>query len=244
MTASTPAPNGARVSDLLQTATRLFQASLLKCLPLGMIAVLCAQAPNIYWEATGHTIGLYAHYDSNYELLTLVGITVELWLVGAMMLRQRAVALGAPIRAGAELSAALQRLPVMLIASFLASLSVVAGVLLLLVPGVFLAVCYLILLPVILFEGAGPVAALSRSVRLLRPLWWPALTALVIAVLLFFVGALVFAATIAVLAELVADNRAAVHAIETAGIVGCGALFVVYLNALALVLHSAASSSA
>jgi len=244
MTASTPAPHGARVSDLLQTATRLFRASLLKCLPLGMIAVLCAQAPNIYWVATGHAIGLYAQYDTNFDLLTLVGTTLELWLIGAMMLRQRAVVLGAPILAGSELRASLRRLPVVLLGSLLAALSIAAGLLLLLIPGVFLAVCFLVLLPVILFEAAGPVAALVRSVQLMRPLFWPALTALVIAVLLFVIGALVFAALLAVLAEVLADNRAAVQAIETAGVVGFGALFVVYLNALALVLHSAASSSA
>jgi len=244
MTASTPAPNGARVSDLLQTAARLFRASLLKCLPLAMIAVLCAQAPNVYWVASGHTIGLYAQYDTNFDLLTLIGSTLELWLVGAMMLRQRAVVLGAPILAGAELRAALRRLPVLLLGSLLAILSVLAGLLLLLLPGVFLAVCYLLLLPVILFEGVGPVAALLRSVQLARPLWWPALAALVIAILLFFIGALLFAAMISVLVEMFAGNRAAVEAVETAGIVGFGALFVVYLSALALVVHSAASSSA
>ena len=194
--------------------------------------------------ATGHTIGLYAQYDANFDLLTLIGTTLELWLIGTMMLRQRAVVLGAPLLVGAELRVALQRLPVVLLGSLLATLSVAAGLLLLIVPGLFLAVCFLVLLPVILFEGAGPVAALVRSVQLMRRLWWPALTALVIAVLLFIVGALVFAAAIAVLAELLADNRAAVQAIETAGIVGFGALFVVYINALALVLHSAASSSA
>src|ERR1035438_4257427 len=92
MTASMP-PGSASVSDLLATSAQLCRASLLKCLPLGMVAVLCAQLPNIYWVATGHTVSLSAQYDANYDLLAIVGTAIELWLVGAMMLRQRAVVL-------------------------------------------------------------------------------------------------------------------------------------------------------
>jgi len=244
MTAHTPAPDGARVGDLLQAAARLFRASLLKCLPLGMIALLCAQVPNIYWVVTGHAIGLYAQHDANFDLLMLIGTTLELWFVGAMMLRQRAVALHAPIVVADELRTALRLLPGLLLGWLLATLSVIAGVLLLLVPGVFLMVCFLVLLPVILFEGLGPVTALVRSVRLVRPLWWQAFAALVIAVLLAFIGAVVFAAIIAAIAGIFEGDRAAVQAIETAGIVGFGAVFFVFLSALSLVLHSVASSSA
>lgn len=244
MTASMPPPGSASVSDLLQTSAQLCRASLLKCLPLGMVAVLCAQLPNIYWVATGHTLSLSAEYDANYDLLAIVGTAIELWLVGAMMLRQRAVVLGAPILAGAELRAALRRLPVVLVCTLLAMLSIVAGLLLLIVPGVFLMVCYLVLLPVVLFDGLGPYAALLRSVQLIRPLWWKALAAFVIALLVFIIGAFVVAAIIGGIAGLLAGNGPAFAAIESACTVGFGALFLVYLSALALALHSAASSSA
>ncbi|HEV7986401.1 MAG TPA: hypothetical protein VGP20_09550 [Steroidobacteraceae bacterium] len=244
MSASTPAPNGVRVSDLLQTAARLFRATLLKCLPMGMIAVLCASLPNIYWNATGHTVSLFGPYDTNFRVLSVIGVAIALWVFGAMMLRQRAVVLGAPILLGAELQASLRRLPVVLLSTALANLSVSLGLLLLLVPGLYLLVCYLVLLPVVLFEGAGPVAALLRSVQIMRRLWWPAVAALVIAVLLSFIGALVFAAVLAVAAEIFASNGAAMQAFVHAGVVGFYGLFSVYLSALQLVLHSAASSSA
>jgi hypothetical protein len=135
MTASSPAPGAVRVSELLQTAARLFRATLLKCLPLGMLAMVCWQLPNFYWTATGHQLGLKAQYDLNFNLLTVVGTTVELWLLGAMMLRQRAVAVGAPLQTGAELRAATHRLPVMLLSALLATISIAAGLLLLVVPG-------------------------------------------------------------------------------------------------------------
>ena len=63
---------------------------------------------------------------------------------------------------GAELQASLRRLPVLLLASLLANLSVIAGVLLLVLPGVFLLVCYLVLLPVMLFDGR-PLPALRAQ---------------------------------------------------------------------------------
>jgi len=244
MTASSPAPGAVRVSDLLQTAARLFRATLLKCLPLGMLAMVCWQLPNFYWTATGHQLGLNAQYDLKFNLLTVIGTSVELWLLGAMMLRQRAVAVGAPLQTGAELRAATHRLPVMLLSAVLATISVAAGLLLLVVPGIYLAVCYLVWLPVVLFDGTGPAASLVRSVRLIRPLWSKALTALVIVLLLVIIAAIVFGAMLAALAGLLGSDGPAFEALSAAGTVAFGALFVVFLSALQLVLHSAASSSA
>jgi hypothetical protein len=245
MSAFRAAPGAVRVTGLLQAAARLLRASLLKCLPLAMLAMLCARLPNLYWIASRHAPGLRAQRDLGFDLLTLAGTAIELWLIGAMMLRQRAVALGGATPLRAELAVALRRLPVILLSTLLANLSVVAGLLLLIVPGAFLLLCYLVLMPVLLFEGAGPVAALRRSVQLIRGLWWQALTAVVMATLGFLmVGTLVFAAILAVIAALLAADPSAFAAVETAVIVGFGGLFMVCLSALLLVLHSAASSSA
>jgi hypothetical protein len=244
MSFRTPAPHGAQVSELLQTAGRLFNASLLKCLPLGMMAVLCASLPNIYWNATGHTVSLTGPFDTNFRILSVVGIAIGLWLFAAMMLRQRAVALGAPLLLGAELRASLQRAPVLLLGALLADAAIIVGALLLVVPGVFLLVCNLVLVPVILFEPVNPIAALLRSVQLVRRCWWQAFAALVIVLLLALIAAIVFIGVLAVAADLFSGNGAAMKAIVNAGVVGFYALFAVFMSALQLVLHSAASSSA
>ena len=204
MSASAPSPHSASLRAVLESTAQLFRATVLKCLPLGMLAVLCAQLANVYWIAAGHPIRFSARHDLNYALLSLFGAVIELWLIGAMMLRQRAVVLGAPLRLAAELRAALVRLPSILASVLLAILSVAAGLVLLIAPGVFLLICYLIVLPIILFEGLGPYAALLRSVQLLRPLWGRSLAALVFALLAFLICALAFAAVISVLAGLLA----------------------------------------
>jgi hypothetical protein len=208
-----------------------------------MVALLCARLPKVYWVATGHVLSPTAGRDPSYDLLTVLSVAIALWLTGAIMLRQRAVALGAPVLAGAELRAVLQRLAVILVSALLATLSVLAGLLLVIVPGVYLLVCYLVLLPVVLFEGLGPYAALVRSVRLIRPLWWKALAAFVIASLVFVIFGFIVAALIGVIAGMLPGGPA-LAAVETACTVGYGALFLVYLGALMLALHSAASSSA
>jgi len=235
---------GASVSDLLQASAQLFAATVLKCLPLAMLAVLSAQLPNIYWIATGHSIHGSAHHDGNFRLLALLGTALELWLMAALMLRQRAAVLSAPILIVMELRAASRRLPAILGSTLLATLSIAVGLLLLIAPGIFLLVCYLVMLPVVLFDGVGPYAAVRRSVQLIRPLWWKALAALVLASLMFIIGAILLASIMAAIEAVLAGGGPALAAIETAGTVAFGALYFVYLSALLLVLHSAASSSA
>jgi hypothetical protein len=160
------------------------------------------------------------------------------------MLRQRAVARRVPLSAAAALGAAARRLPWILPGALLATLSMAAG-LLLVIPGVYLAVCYLLVwLPVMLFDELGAFASLARSVHLLRPLWWQGLAALVITALIFVIGAIVYATIIQAFAGVLAGNRAAFAAIHAVASVGFGALFIIYLSALQLVLYSAASSSA
>jgi hypothetical protein len=243
MTASQPPPNSASVGVLLETAAQLCRATLLKCMPLAMLAVLCSKLANVYWIASGHQIGFGAQHDLNFALLSLGGAALELWLISAMMLRQRAVALGAPVQVVSELRAALRRLPSIFGCTILAALSVAVG-LLLIAPGVFLLICYVVALPVVLFEGRSPYEALLRSVRLIRPVWWKTLASCVFAFLAFVVCAIVIAAIIEVLAGLLAGNGPVFEAIQTASSVALYALFFVFLSAMALAIHSAASSSA
>jgi hypothetical protein len=244
MIRSLPPPRSVSVRILLETATQLFRATVLKCLPLGMLAVLAGMLPIIYWRAAGHPFSTIAQHDTTYDLLAVAGTAVELWLLGTLMLRQRAMVTGARIGIRDELLASLRRLPVMFLCWIVAVLSVIAGLLLLLVPGLFLWVCYLVLLPVVLFDGVGPYAALVRCVLLVRPYWWQFCAAFVFALCILMVCALVLGAFISLIEGLLLDSGPAFEAIWVASSIGVGALVVSFLCALVLVLHSAASSSA
>jgi hypothetical protein len=244
MSRSLPPPRTLRVQVLLENAARLFQATVLKCLPLAMLAVLAGMVPVIYWRAAGHPFSALAPDDLTYDVLAVAGTTLELWLLGALMLRQRAMVTGAPIAIRAELLASLRRLPVMFLCWILAVASTAVGLLLLVVPGLFLFVCYLVLLPVIVFDGLGPYAALLRCVQLVRPYWWYHCAAFVIALCVLLICALVLGAFISLIEQLLLDSGPAFEAIWVASSIGVGALVFCFLCALVLVLHSAASSSA
>jgi hypothetical protein len=244
MTASKPPRPDASVSDLLNAATQLFRATLLKCLPFAMMAVLCLEIPNLYWVASGHTLTFGLPSDTGYWLLAYPASAVTVFIVSAMMLRQRAFASGATIDPAAELAVAARRLPGILLGWILAQLSLFVGFTLLILPGIFLLVCYLVLLPVLLFENLNPYAALLRSVQLMRPHWWKALATLVIAVLVVLICTLAAAAVLSIVAALLGGQGSVVQAIVAAVTIGIWAIGCVFLSALALTLHSAASSSA
>ena len=244
MTASKPPRPDASVSNLLAAASQLFRATLLKCLPFAMMAVLCLEIPNLYWVASGHTLTFGLPSDTGYWLLAYPASAVTVFIVSAMMLRQRAFASGATIDSAAELAAAARRLPGILLGWILAQLSLFVGFTLLILPGIFLLVCYLVLLPVLLFEDLSAYAALVRCVQLVLPHWWKVLATIVIAVLVVLICTLAAAAVLGILAALLVGQGPVVQAIVAAVTVGVWAIGCVFFSALALTLHSAASSSA
>jgi hypothetical protein len=239
-----PAP-GASVSQMLETASRLFRVTLAKCLPLSMVAVLAAELSNLYWIARGHAAPQFERplpSDPTWWTLSLLGAAVALYLASAMMLQQRSLIAGIACPARAALRAALQRLPLLLASWVLAQASLVVGLALLVLPGLFLFVCYLVMLPVVLFEHPNPGMVLIRCVMLVRPQWWKTLAALVIAGVVILVCVLVFAAILSILAVLITGPG--FQAVAAACLVAFLAAALVFLSALALTLHSAASYSA
>ncbi len=243
MNSAGPPVRGADVSEWLERALLLFRVTLLKCLPLATIAVLCSDVPNLYWILTGHSLARGLPTDATYWVLYLIAAALALYIASAVMLQQRSVALGVAFSAGTALATAVRRLPVLLLTWVLAQLSLVVGFSLLVVPGIFLLVCYLVLLPVVLFERHNPYLALVRCVLLVRTHWWKMFAALVIALVVVLAGVLVVAAALNIFATLLAGEGPAFEAIVAAGSVAIGAVALVLLSALALTLHSALASS-
>jgi hypothetical protein len=245
MTASSAPRRGPSVAELLYTAIALFRATLLKCLPLAMVAVLCAQAPYFYWLATGHSLEQGVPSDPTYWGLAFACSVVSLYIFSAMMLRQVYFSGGFAVNARQEFTLAARRMPTLLVAWILMQVSLFVGLIVLILPAVFLFVCYLVLLPVILLEGQiNPIVALQRCVRLVLPNWWRVCAAFVIALITMFVCVLVVAALLQILASMLAGSGSAFQAIFAAGSIAIGAAVFVFFSALALVIHSSANSSA
>ncbi len=239
----------ASVSDMMDAATRIFRSTLAKGLPIALFAILFAALPNMYWlTITGKPVDpFHPPLDPKFWTLTLAGFAVYQLLAALLMLRQRALLLGRAPQLRSELAVALARWPLLILSAVLAGIVVFAGALLLLLPGIYFLISFLLLRPVVLFETHSAVRVVGRCIRLVRPMWWKALAAAVIAALIFLVCAFAASAIFEILKfalSAAGAKPAAISAFAQACGLGIQAVALVYFSALWLVLYSAASSSA
>jgi hypothetical protein len=79
-------------------------------------------------------------------------------------------------------------------AGILAGLAIIVGLILLIVPGLFLMTIWAVIAPVIVVEKSPVMASFGRSRELVRGNGWPVFGAIVVAFLIVIVGGLVFGA--------------------------------------------------
>ena len=241
-------PRSASVSDLLEAATGVFRVTLAKSLPAGMFAILLVALPNFYWLTKGKPLDLlHPPVETPFWVLAGVGFAGYELLAAMLMVRQRQLLSGRAPDLQHEVAAALARWPVLVITAVLAWLLVFGGFLALVLPGVFAAICLLLLRPVVLFDGRNPLQSLGRCFSLARPIWIKVLASAVIAALVFLICAVAAAACLGVLESLLTlagVQPAALSAFAAACGLGVQAVALVYFNALWLVLYSTANSSA
>jgi hypothetical protein len=240
-------PRTASVSELLDAASRIWRATLPKCLPLAMIAIVAADAPMFYYAATGQPVPNPRELpkDPVAWLWYAAAVVGYLYLGSVAILRQRDLVRSGQSALDAALRLALVRLPTLLAAMVLSYLAVVAGTILLVLPGIYIGVCVFVVWYVVLFDAPNPWRAVLRSVQLVQPLWWKYCASILIGLavmLISVIGASIVAALL--VGVLLPSGSAIGHAVAAAlgiGFMGAGLLFI---TALGIVLHSAASSSA
>ena len=241
-------PRTASVSDLLEAATGVFRMTLAKSLPAGMFAILLVALPNIYWLTKGKPLDiLHPPVDTEFWVLTAVGFAGYQLLAAALMVRQRELLSARAPNLRQEFATALARWPMLVASTLLGGVVIFAGMLALVLPGVYALVCLLLLRPVVLFETPDPLQALVRSFSLARPMWIKVLASALIAALVFMICAIAAAACLGILQSLLSlagVQAAALSAFAAACGLGVQAVALVYFNALWLVLYSTASSSA
>jgi hypothetical protein len=175
----------------------------------------------------------------------MVGLLFFVWLMGAVVLRLNALKAGQLRPAAVDLREAASLWPGLFVTSMLASLLVMAGFVLLLLPGIWLSVCLTPLYPVVLFERLPPVPAIRRCIALVRPVWVKVLAALVIGVLIMLICLFTVGVVLALLTgALGAGSTPAGNAIGTTASLLVAALAQLFFMSLALEIYSSASASA
>ncbi|TLY57006.1 MAG: hypothetical protein E6K51_07785 [Gammaproteobacteria bacterium] len=121
-----PPPRPQSVGEILDSAFRIFRATLMKCLPYAIAAVIAGQLPNIYYLVSGRNMlqGLAGFRDPVWLTLYILGYVIAIVLWSAVLLRQYALSTGHPADTSSELSTAVRRVPAMALLGILTGCAV------------------------------------------------------------------------------------------------------------------------
>lgn len=138
---------------------------------------------SLVWGAGDVSIsfsGILDRLRGPYGLLALAVMVVCLPLRALLLSRIAAASRGQTERLQEELPKALRAWPWLFVAAIVYFLAVCMGTVLLLVPGLILAVSLMFAQYGIVLEGSGPIQALNRSHNLVWGHWWRSLGLLVL----------------------------------------------------------------
>jgi hypothetical protein len=232
-----PPARAQSIPEVLDTAFKLFSISLLKVLPYGMLGTLAGQLGNIYNLATGRPLQRFLPRDPTSWLVFCASIVLSLALWAAVLLRQRAIAQGAPVSTQAELTTVVRRLPALLGLIVLQTIAVAAGLVVLVVPGVYIGIALLVTVPALVLENQGPIEAMKLSLHLMKGNWWRTfaifLVSLVI-VLVFYILGGIFAGIVAQFER--GADIAVLTATSTVVIISLGAVSTPFFAAMTLAI--------
>ena len=145
-------------------------------------------------------------------LYTALGLTSLLTLAGTVLVQGASITVFAQVYQGVEpdwkasLGTGAKRFVALAVSTFLLSLGSGLGLILCIVPGVFLFTTWSVSPAALVAEQKGPVAALSRSYQLVRGRFWPVFGAIVLSYLLYSVASQIVSAIASVITIAVSVN--------------------------------------
>lgn len=216
------------VGGVLDTAIRVYSRSLLPCMPLIIVGAVLMAIPSLMMSgvqqqaAAGNPFAALEVFRSpRVSLTVLVVMLFYIAIYGGLVAQIDAIARGERLKVGAALGLGLQRLPTMFGVGILFGLMVGIGFLLLIIPGIYVAVVFMLssFLPVI--ERKGVVESLSTSARLIRGNWWRSFGIMLVALAIMYVLILVVGIIAGVVgAVAIGTGGAGANAVELANSTG------------------------
>jgi hypothetical protein len=124
---------------------------------------------------------------------SIVGLAGIFWLQGALVLAIDDVRDGrADLSVSETLDRVTPRLGTLALTGLLAGVAIGFGLILLIVPGLFLLTIWLLIVPAIMLEGCGVSASFARSQELVRGYGWSVFVVIALTVLIYFGVAILF----------------------------------------------------
>lgn len=174
------------IAEVLDLGFRIFRASLIRCLPYGVLSMLASQLVSIYTIASGRPPGSMTT-DPVLGVWFAVGLLLSLIFNTTLVLRQAAIVSGNRTDTATELRVALRRLPELIAMAILTLLALGVGSALLILPGVYLMIGLVFTWQALLLVPLSPLKAMRYSLRLTRGYWWRTLLILTVAVAVLLV---------------------------------------------------------
>ncbi len=163
------------IGGVLDDIFKLYAAALPVCWSLSLTSALLVMAPNTYLQLQlrGDPTRAMAQFSSPTVWICYAAImVVSVALSVSIMVRTLNVANGEDGSFASALSRGFGLFPRTCLASILFGLAVFVGIILLIVPGIFLMVAFMLSAPLIVAEDMSATASLSRSRQLIKGDWW------------------------------------------------------------------------
>ena len=231
------------MGEVLDAGFRLFRATIGLCLSYGALLVIAGELGNFYELFSGRVprSPLELERDAAWWTWYGIGLALTLFIWGALLKRQDALARRQPTSMRAELLASLRKFPQLVALTIIAWAGITIGLLMLIVPGVYLAVALAFGAPVLFVGGAsGPIQALTESVRLVRGEWRRTAVLLIFVILITLaadgvIASILTAASIAIAG--VAERATIASFSEIAGVI-VGSITAPFLSAMILAIYA------
>ncbi len=241
------------VGEVLDSAFRIFRATLLRCLPYSVLATVAGQLQNVYLIATGHPLHKFGSTDPVWWVLYALGIFLGCAFINAIIIRQAAMASGAPSAGSAALREGLRKAPaaiamivilvVLVGVCFLPLLGVPRAywpwtVVALVVPAAYVAVLFLCSWPALLVGQKGILGSVRYSAHLVRGQWWRTMMIYLVALTMIIVLSFTAGLVVGVLAQFAAARDLAVTtAVSAVMVVASGAIYMPLATSMSLALY-------
>lgn len=243
------------VAEVLEQAFRIFGASLLRCLPYGVLALMAGQLQSIYEILTRQPLGEFGGGDPLWWVLFAVGTVLGFGFLNVILLEQKALMASrppargpfaegfarAPAAAGAFIIVLLALgaclLPVLAVPQSLLSIRL-AALLVLALPAGYLGVALSCVWPALLLDRLSIGQSLRKSVQLVSGNWWHTnavyLVATALLAVLFIAAGIIIGLLMAAISG---GDTAVATTVATVIVAVLGALYVPFLTAVVLVLY-------
>jgi hypothetical protein len=241
------------IGEVIDTAFRIFKATLLRSLPYSVLATVAGQLQNIYLIVTGRTLHKFANTDPAWWVLYLLGAFIGAAFINTILIRQAATAMGSPSVGSEALTEGLRKTPAAVVMGLLIVLIVgvcfvpvlavprpyqALSFFVLCVPALYVSVFFLCSWPALLIGRKSIIGSLRYSANLIRGNWWRTVMIYTVAVTMIIVLSVTAGMIVGVLAALGAERDLAVTtAVSAVMVVASGAIYMPFITAMTLALY-------